>query len=162
MYSNSIQNNSNNVKEKNPLQPPQEIYLSKACWRFYDLLSGCRNLYNKENKLAKDGSFYKANEFFEKRISVSERWVHYMKITLKEKGLIDYAVQPGRGHATKYWILDKQEKSDLETTPQPQEKQPIQAGAVRQMVAMKGKEWTLNCQAFKAYSRTEIEACFDT
>jgi len=138
-----------------------EVQLSRAGWQFYDLLSGVRNLYRKEDKLQADGSFFKANDFFVRRLNVTRRWVQRLKNELQDKGLIKFEASAGRGRATYYWILDKPTQEKKSTTAPLKNNQPIDTEMVRTMVKMRGKPWVLKWQALKAYTQEEIAGCFE-
>jgi len=157
----TIPDNPTKVKPSDPAELQSEICLSKTAWRFYDLLSGCRNLYSKENKLHPNGSFFKSNSFFEKRLGVSRVWVQKIKKILKAQDLINYTVQPGRGIATSYWILDTPLSRQANTACRAQGIKGLDAEKVTNYATQHGKERAQE-QALKlGYTKAQFEACFD-
>ncbi len=149
-------NISQPAKESKP-----EIHLSKAGWSFYDLLSGIRNLYRRENKLHPNGSFFKTNSFFEKRVAISRRWFNYLKKELQEKGLIRYTVGGGRGNATYYWILDAPPESETPNRADPATPVALDCEAIRQEAEIRGKKNTIRTWVRLGHIKADIEACFE-
>lgn len=138
-----------------------EIQLSKTGWAFYDLLSGVRNLYRRERKLQPNGSFFKANTFFIKRLGISRAHFKRIKKIVRDTGLINYTVSRGRGRATYYWILDAPPKLEQEKTEQNELLNGLDPAGVKDTVKLLGKEGALKFWLNRGYKKSEIEACFE-
>jgi len=152
----NIPQNNNSVKEKLDKNPQDLPHLSRAAWHFYDLLSGVRNLYRRENKLQPNGSFFKENDFFVKRVGICRKWVQVLKKELKEKGLIDYTVRPGRGNATSYWILDKPPQGLNSEASAEQPLAPFDPAAARVFALSFDPKLALSHYKTMGYSEAEI------
>jgi hypothetical protein len=144
-----------------PITPTPIEKLSRPTQDAYFFLEHKRNYWASRKGLMKDGSFFLTNKDFAYSRKITRRGVIKIKQRLRDAGLIRYAKVKGRYGATFYSLPVFDKKEILKTPTEPQERPPLDPEAVRQMVKLKGKDFVLNCEAFKGYSRAEIEECFE-
>jgi hypothetical protein len=155
----SILQNLTNVNP--PPEPNESAHLSRPDARAYQHLDYKYLYWTSRKKLRSDGSFFLVNSEFAKGINTTPRAICKIKKRLRARGLIRYTVTKGYRGATYYW-LPAYDKKEVLKTPEPvQERPPLDPETVRQMAKLKGKDFVLNCEAFKGYSRAEIEGCFE-
>jgi len=140
---------------------PDPDNLSRADRRGYDHLEYKYLYWKGKGGLEKDGSFFLSSKDFARGIRVLPRAIRRLKKRLRASGLVRYKVTKGYRGTTYYWLAVNGWKEILKTPEQPQERPALDPENVRAMVRIKGKDWVLSCEAFKAYTKAEIEGCFE-